>query len=114
MEGKDSVTLTYQLEGICYTLPKSFIDLEDEADNQPDWSAFIDEDIQADYVSSILFYRSLGSLPKESDVKDNATEFASRFLNEASIVSCTATTVAGHPGYLCEVTGYLNKGFAVL
>ncbi len=65
-------------------------------------------------MSSVLFYRSLGSLPKESDVKDNATDFASRFLNEVSVVSYTATTVAGYPGYLCEVTGYLNKGFSAL
>jgi hypothetical protein len=107
-------TLTYQLDGICYTLPKSFIDFDDEADTQDDWSAFVDEDVQSDYVSSVLFYRSLGSLPKESNVKDNAKDFASRFLNEASVISCTATTVAGYPGYLCEVTGYLNKGFSAL
>lgn len=107
-------TITYQLDGISYTLPKSFIDFNDEADNQDNWSAFVDEDAQADYVSSVLFYRALGSLPKESEVKNNAKDFASRFLNEASITSYTATTVAGYPGYLCEVTGYLNKGFAAL
>ncbi|MBR1670366.1 MAG: hypothetical protein IJ695_06665 [Butyrivibrio sp.] len=107
-------TLTYQLDGISYTLPKSFIDLNDKSDKQDDWSAFVDNDAQANYVSTVLFYRSLGSFPKESDVNNNVTDFASRFLNKAAIISCTATTVAGYPGYLCEVTGYLNKGFVAL
>ncbi|MBO5624136.1 MAG: hypothetical protein J5959_21190 [Butyrivibrio sp.] len=107
-------TLTYTLDGISYTLPKTFIDLKDESDNESNWSAFIDEDVQSDFVSGVLFYKSLGSLPKESSVNDYATDFASRFLTDASIVSCTATTVAGYPGYLCEVTGYFNQGFNAL
>ncbi len=107
-------TLTYKLDGISYTLPKTFIDFEDASDNQSNWSAFVDEDVQSDFVSAVLFYKSLGALPKESSVSDNATDFASRFLTEASVTSCKATTVAGHPGYLCEVTGYLNQGFSAL
>ena len=107
-------TLTYTLDGISYTLPKTFIDFEDTSDNQSDWSAFIDEDVQSNFVSTVLFYKSFGALPKESSVNDNATDFASRFLTEASTTSYKATTVAGHPGYLCEITGYLNQGFTDL
>ncbi len=107
-------TLEYQLDGISYTLPKSFIDFEDSFDSMPDSSAFIDYDVQSDYSSAVLFHCTSGKPLDESSAQKNASSFATGFFDELSIDGCTATNVAGYDGYLVNVSGYLNKGFSRL
>lgn len=107
-------TLTYNLDGIEYTLPKSFIDMEDDFDNMDDCSAFIDQDVQTNYVSTAFFYRLAGKTLDESSAKELVTTFASGFYDNITVDSCIATEVAEHQGYICEISGYLNEGFRAL
>ena len=107
-------TIDYQLDGIAYTLPKSFIDFEDSFDSMPDSSAFIDYDVQSDYSSAVLFHRALGKPLDENSASKNVSSFASSFFDQLSTDGCTATNVAGYDGYLVNVSGYLNKGFSRL
>ena len=107
-------TLTYNLDGIEYTLPKSFIDMEDDFDNMDDCSAFIDQDVQTNYISSAFFYKLAGKTLDENSAKELVSTFASGFYDNISVDSCTATEIAGHQGYICEISGYLNEGFRAL
>ena len=107
-------TLTYQLDGIAYTLPKSFVDFEDDYDSMQDSSAFIDYDVQSDYSSAVLFHRASGKPLDENSAQKNVSSFASGFFDQLSTDGCTATNVAGYDGYLVNVSGYFNKGFSRL
>ncbi len=107
-------TLSYTLDGITYTLPKSFIDLEDDFDTMENTSAFIDQDVQHNYLSSIVFQKLSGKSLDEESSKDAITTFVSSFYNDITVSDCTATKVAGHNGYISEIGGYLNKGFSRL
>ena len=107
-------TLTYQLDGIAYTLPKSFVDFEDDFDSMQDSSAFIDYDVQSDYSSAVLFHRASGKPLDENSAQKNVSSFASGFFDQLSTDGCTATNVAGYDGYLVNVSGYFNKGFSRL
>ena len=107
-------TITYTLDDITYTLPKTFVDFQDDFDEWDFCSAFIDNDPQSNYLGTILFYRKKGSSLSEGTATKLITDFAPDFLNDSSVGSCTATTIAGHQAYICEVTGYLNQGFSML
>ncbi|MBE5837951.1 hypothetical protein [Butyrivibrio sp.] len=107
-------TLSYQLDGISYTLPKSFVDFEDSFDSMPDSSAFIDYDVQSDYSSAVLFHRTSGKPLDESSAQKDVLSFTSGFFDNPSTDGCVATSVAGYNGYLVNVSGYLNKGFSRL
>ncbi len=104
-------TLTYILDGITYTLPKSFVDMEDDFDTMEDTSAFIDQDVQSNYLSSVVFKKVNGSYLDATSSKEAITTFISGFYNDITVSDCTAIEVAGHKGYLCEISGYLNNGF---
>ncbi len=107
-------TLTYELDGITYTLPKSFIDLEDDFDTMEDTSAFIDQDVQRSYLSSVVFQKMPGKALDAASAKEVISTFVSGFYTDISVSDCTATEVAGHSGFICEIGGYLNKGFSSL
>lgn len=107
-------TLTYTLDGITYTLPKSFIDMEDDFDTMEDTSAFIDQDVQSNYLSTALFQKISGNQLNSESAKDALTAFVSGFYNDITVSECTITEVAGHQGYISNVTGYLNQGFSRL
>lgn len=104
-------TITYNLDGITYTLPKSFIDYKDDFDDMEDCSAFIDQDLQSDYMSSVLFQSAAGAPLDESAAKELSEVFASGFYDNVAVTFCTPTVIAGYQAYLCEITGYLNEGF---
>lgn len=104
-------TISYTLDDITYTLPKSFIDYEDDFDKLSYCSEFTDEDMQNDYVSTILFLTT-----HEKPINDNTAlklgkAFAANFCDSASIDSYSTTYIAGHFAYIYGITGYLNSGF---
>lgn len=107
-------TITYSLDGITYTIPKTFMDYEDEFDYDPDSSGFVEIDAQTDYAATLLFHRKAEDELTQEEIKPNVFIFSTGFYNDVTVGDCQETSVAGHPGYICKVTGYLNEGYSAL
>lgn len=107
-------TITYSLDNISYTLPKSFLDLKDEYDNIDYCSMFVEIDHQTNYLATALFYSEDGEPLSEDSASNTISRFASRFIDDATLGTCTPTIIANQQAYICEVSGYLNEGFSAL
>ncbi len=105
-------TITYEMDGISYVVPKTYADFDDYDFLGNDCSVFIDVDAQTDYSASILFYRtSQADQAADDSEMDKVRSFAARFYDDVSIGSFNEINIAGYNAHLYEVSGYQNEGF---
>lgn len=98
-------SMSYTLDGITFTVPKQFRNPPNVTELGPNATTFIDNDVDTDYISAILFYQD--SAPAEED-------FPSRFLENIEMGKQTETTVAGRSAKTCSVKGSFNTGFPTM
>ncbi len=95
-------TMTFSLDGLSFSVPEQFRDTEDDFDFNNNAVAFAENDVDTDYVCSLLFYRDDGP------IEDG---FASRFLNNVKLGKSSKTTIAGREAVTRSFEGTLNTGF---
>ena len=106
--------LTFRLSNMDFTVPKHYVDYEDEFDRMEDALAFVSTNPQEDYIASLLFYQSpvenfSGLSPEESEVFARA--FAEGFLSSTGLSEYKKTEVQGKPAHRFLIDGWLNNGF---
>ena len=107
-------SMTFSVEGITFTIPKWYRDPADDFDTMKNALSFIDNDLQTDYASSILFFSddcNADSLSRsESDAL--AAAFAGRFLQTPAVSPAKAQSeIGGLPAFVYEISGLYNTGF---
>lgn len=107
-------TISYHLDGLEYTIPKSFLDWEDELDSRNDRSIFIYLDGEKSYGAAIAFKSTSETAETNKDADKILKNLASRFFTDYSAESCSSTTISGNPAYICKFTAYLNDNFDML
>ena len=65
-------SMTFTLDGLTFSIPKQFRDVEGDFDDDINTVSFVEVDVDSDYTSSLLFYR--GDYPPVDD-------FPNRFMN---------------------------------
>ena len=107
-------TLLYVNQGVAFTIPKSFIDFDDEFDEMDNSSAFLEIDADNNYAAGLLFYGYDGWNKMENDkdkVKDQMEKFMGRFMHEVDVSDMSEITVAGFPAYTFNISGRYNRNF---
>ena len=97
-----------------FSVPKHYVDFEDEFDMMEDAMAFVSANPQEDYVASLLFYQSpvkdlSGLDPEESE--NFAQAFTDSFPGNTRLSEYEKTEVQGNPAHRFMMNGWLNKGF---
>lgn len=98
-------SMSFALDGITFAIPKQFRNPPNATEIAPTATAFVDNDIDADYASLLLFYQ---------DREPVEETFPDRFLENVEQGPLTETTIAGRSSKTCPVKGSLNTGFPTL
>lgn len=98
-------SMSFTLDNVAFTIPKQFRNPPNVMEIGTNATAFVDNDIDTDYVSMLLFYQD--SEPAEES-------FPNRFLGNVEQAPLTETTVAGRSSKTCSIKGTLNSGFPTL
>ena len=106
-------TMNLMFDGINYTIPKEFIDLEDDFDSYSDCSLFVSIDPQNDYVGALIFYCEPKLTNEDIYNKSNTTAFIENFLDDSTISSYKQTKINGYNANIYSVSGNLNKNFSL-
>ena len=110
-------TINYVNQNLTFTLPKSFIDLEDDLDDKDDTSIFVEMDADYNYVAGLMFCSYDSKLKKGADKEQITAEmqkYMGNFMREVIVSDITETTVAGLPAYTFNITGRYNRDFGPL
>lgn len=106
--------MVFGMNEMVFSVPKHYVDFEDEFDMMEDAMAFVSANPQEDYVASLLFYQS----PVEDfsgldpEVSENfARAFTDSFLGNTRLSEYEKTEVQGNPAHRFMMNGWLNKGF---
>ena len=106
-------TMTLLFDDMSYIIPKEFIDLEDEFDDDTNCSMFINTDAQNDYVGTLVFYCESKSLSANDIDETMAATFTSRFLNGSTAAYYQSIQVNGFDASIFSVSGNLNEDFTL-
>ena len=110
-------SINYINQGIEFTIPKTFIDLEDDFDKTEEIAAFIESDADTFFSSGMFFFGCPFSAARNefdegsSDIFDY---FNISFLSESTVSGMEETTIAGYHSYTADISGRFNKGFGPL